>query len=43
MLELALPCKSIQRESEKDVSTVSLETTIALLIQPLKGTVRGYL
>jgi hypothetical protein len=43
MLELALPGKMIQRGSEKDANKVQLEMAIALFIQPLKGTVRGYL
>jgi hypothetical protein len=43
MLELALLGKLIQRGSGKDASKVLLEMAIALLIQPLKGTVRGYL
>jgi hypothetical protein len=43
MFELALLGKLIQRGSGKDASKVLLEMAIALLIQPLKGIVRGYL
>jgi hypothetical protein len=43
MLELALLGKTIQRGSGKSANKVLLERAIALLIQPLKGTVRGYL
>jgi hypothetical protein len=43
MLELALLGKWIQRGSGKSASKVKRGMTIALLIWPLKGTVRGYL
>jgi hypothetical protein len=43
LLELALLGKLIQRGSGKDASKVLLKMAIALLIQPLKGTVRGHL
>jgi hypothetical protein len=43
VLELALRCKLIQRGSVATQTGFLHEMTIALLIWPLKGTVRGYL
>jgi hypothetical protein len=43
MLKLAFLGKLIQREGGKSTGKVRRGTTIALLIWPYKGTVRGYL
>jgi hypothetical protein len=43
VLELALLGKMIQQGNERNANKVFLEMAIALLISPLKGTVRGYL
>jgi hypothetical protein len=43
MLELAPLGKMIQWVSGKNANVVQLEMAIALFIQPLKGTVQGYL
>jgi hypothetical protein len=43
MLVLAFLGKWIQRESGEGVCKVQREMAIALLIWPLKGTIRGYL